>query len=307
MKRRRKRFNWALYENLCKIERDEAFRLLKWAVDSLPPPWDSGWKGIGRKPYDSEALTVLTVWQEIEGKPERAYTADLERDKERLHMLGLEHAPHRTALYKTRKRLSEEYMEQLNRRILERLKPARKVGADATGMRQSKRDCAWSSASLGCRREYTKIHGLFNLETGTVEAFEATRGTEHECKHLPDLLTPLDDIECFVADPGYLSRRNCWLVAEKGGTPYIKPKKNSLMKAKGCWIWKNMVTLFREHPRIFNRFYRLRQRVEAGWHSLKSIVGDIIRNRTIQTIKTEIWSKIICYNLIWTIRGSNKF
>jgi hypothetical protein len=307
MKRRRKRFNWALYENLCKIERDEAFRLLKWAVDSLPPPWDSGWKGIGRKPYDCKALTVLTVWQEIEGKPERAYTADLERDKERLHMLGLEHAPHRTALYRTRKRLSEEYMEQLNRRILERLKPARKVGADATGMRQSKRDCAWSSASLGCRREYTKIHGLFNLETGTVEAFEATRGTEHECKHLPDLLTPLDDIECFVADPGYLSRRNCWLVAEKGGTPYIKPKKNSLMKTKGCWIWKNMVTLFREHPRIFNRFYRLRQRVEAGWHSLKSIVGDIIRNRTIQTIKTEIWSKIICYNLIWKIRGSYKF
>jgi hypothetical protein len=55
-------------------------------------------------------------------------------------------------------------MGKLNRRILERLKPARKVGADATGMRQSKRDCAWSSASLDGRREYTKIHGLFNLE-----------------------------------------------------------------------------------------------------------------------------------------------
>jgi hypothetical protein len=48
-------------------------------------------------------------------------------------MLGLEHAPHRTALYRTRKRLSEEYMGKLNRRMLERLKPARKVGADATG------------------------------------------------------------------------------------------------------------------------------------------------------------------------------
>jgi hypothetical protein len=43
-----------------------------------------------------------------------------------------------------------------------------------------------------------------------------------------------------------------------------------------------MVTLFREHPRIFNRSYKLHQRVEAGWHSLKSIVGDIIRNRTVQ-------------------------
>jgi hypothetical protein len=56
---------------------------------------------------------------------------------------------------------------------------------------------------------------------------------------------------------------NCKIIAEKGGTPYIKPKKNSLMKAKGCWIWKSMVTLFREHPRIFNRFYKLHQRVEA--------------------------------------------
>jgi len=34
-----------------------------------------------------------------------------------------------------------------------------------------------------------------------------------------------------------------------------------------------MVTLYREHPRIFNRFYKLHQRVEAGWHSLKNIIG----------------------------------
>jgi hypothetical protein len=111
-----KHFNWALYENLCKIERNEAFRLLKWAVDSPPPPWDSGWEGIGRKPYDSRALTVITIWQEIEGKPERAYTASLE-DRKRLRMLGLKHAPDRTALYRTRKRLSEEYMRQLNQKI----------------------------------------------------------------------------------------------------------------------------------------------------------------------------------------------
>ncbi|MHA1631773.1 MAG: hypothetical protein ACTSXC_03045 [Candidatus Freyarchaeota archaeon] len=72
----------------------------------------------------------MAIWQEVEGKSERAYTADLERDKERLRVLGFEHAHHRTALYRTRKRLSEEYMRELNRKILERLKPARKVGAD---------------------------------------------------------------------------------------------------------------------------------------------------------------------------------
>ena len=288
MKQRRKRFNWALYENLRQVEREEAFHLLKWAVDSLPPPWDGGWKGIGRKPYDARALTVVTIWQEIEGKSERAYTADLERDKKRLRMLGFKYAPHRTALYRTRKKLSEEYMGRLNRKILERLKPAKKLGVDATGLRQSRRDCAWSSTSESDRRGYVKLHGLFNLETRTVETFEATPGTEHECNRLEELLTDLDDIEYLVADAGYLSRRNCRLVAEKGGTPYIKPKKNSLMKAKGCYPWKQMVTLFKKHPSVFNRFYRLHPRVEAAWHSLKSMVGDIVRNRTIKTVKTEI-------------------
>jgi hypothetical protein len=305
MKVRKEGFNWALYERLRQIEREEAFRLLKWAVDSLPPPWDSRWKGIGRKPYDARAVTVVTIWQEIEGKPERAYTADLERDKERLRMLGLKHAPHRTALYRTRKKLSEEYMRRLNRKILERLKPAKKLGVDATGLRQSRRDRAWSSTSN--RRGYVKIHALFNVEARTVETFKVTPGTEHECKHLEQLLSKLDNIECLVADAGCLSRKNCRLVAEKGGKPYIKPKKNSQAKAKGCWPWKSMATLFKRHPRVFNRSYRLHPRVEAVWHSLKSMVGDIVRNRTIKTIKAEIWSKVTCYNLIWTIRGNHGF
>ena len=136
---------------------------------------------------------------------------------------------------------------------------------------------------------------------------EITAGTEHECNHLEHLLDGLDHIECLPADSGYLSRRNCRLVVEKGGTPYIKPKRNSLTNAKGCISWRNMVTLFREHPRIFNRFYGLRERAESGWHSLKSMVGDVVRSKTVQTINAEVWSKITCYNLIWAIRGEHGF
>jgi hypothetical protein len=49
--------------------------------------------------------------------------------------------------------------------------------------------------------------------------------------------------------------------------------------------------------------------MHAGWMAQpkKSLVGDLVRNKTVQTIKMEIWSKIICYNLIWTIRGSYGF
>jgi hypothetical protein len=98
-------------------------------------------------------------------------------------MLGLEHAPHRTAIYRSRKKLSEEYVKELNRRILERLNPAAKeLGADATGLRQSKQEIAWSSTSRNGRRDCFNLHGFFSLETNTLEAFEITASTSHECR-----------------------------------------------------------------------------------------------------------------------------
>lgn len=78
----------------------------------------------------------------------------------------------------------------------------------------------------------------------------------------------------------------CMLVAGKGGVPYIKPKKNGLVKAKGCWSWKCMATLFRRHPHLFNCVYRLHQRAETGWLSLKSLVKNLVGRRTIQTVTT---------------------
>jgi hypothetical protein len=68
------------------------------------------------------------------------------------------------------------------------------------------------------------------------------------------------------------------VLGQKGGTPYIKPKKNSLMKLKGWWTRINMVPLIRK-THTYSAFYKLRQRVEVeGIH--QSIVGNIIRNRT---------------------------
>jgi len=170
---------------------------------------------------------VVTLWQEMESKPERAYTADLERDREHLSLLGLTHAFHRRILYWTRRRLTEEYIRRLNQRNCERIKGPKRFGADAPGLRQSSREGAWSNARQGDRRSYLKLHALFDLETGTIKEVEATPGTQHESLIIASLLADIDDIEAFIADPGYLSRRNLRLIADRGGTPYIKPKKNS--------------------------------------------------------------------------------
>jgi len=61
-----------------------------------------------------------------------------------------------------------------------------------------------------------------------------TKSTKHDSPVLERLLTnmPKGSGE-FCADSAYLSRRNCRLMEEKGRAPYIKPKKNSRLKAKG--------------------------------------------------------------------------
>ena len=69
------------------------------------------------KPYDARALTVVPLWQEMEGKSERAYARDLERDRDHLNPPGLKHAPHRTILYRTRQNLTDGYMRRLNRKV----------------------------------------------------------------------------------------------------------------------------------------------------------------------------------------------
>jgi hypothetical protein len=79
-------------------------------------------------------LAVLTIRQEIKGKPERAYTVSLERDEKPPRMVSLKRASHRTALYKTKKRLSEEYLRQLNDKVLEGVETSKKLGANATRM-----------------------------------------------------------------------------------------------------------------------------------------------------------------------------
>jgi len=99
----------------------------------------------------------------MKGKPERAYAVDLERDRERLRQLGLDHPPHGTSLHRTRRRLTEEYVRRLNEKIREGLEGSKRLGADATGLRQSTREGAWSNTSEGDRFVHLAISATIQI------------------------------------------------------------------------------------------------------------------------------------------------
>lgn len=63
-----------------------------------------------------------------------------------------------------------------------------------------------------------------------------------------------------------------------------------------------MVKYARKHPRKFKRTYSKRNRIEAAFWSLKSIVGDYLRCKLKRMQIIEIWLKAIVYNLVMVVR-----
>jgi len=108
----------------------------------------------------------------------------------------------------------------------------------------------------------------------------------------------------LLADSGYLARKNVQLVADKGGVPFVKLKKNvdRNSKPRGCPAWKDMVRFQLDHPRKFRRVYRFRVLVESSFSVFKSKFLDFVRCRLPASIFTEIFGKIILLNLIQVIK-----
>jgi len=74
-----------------------------------------------------------------------------------------------------------------------------------------------------------------------------TEGTRNDSPVLKGLLGPIpkgSGDACL--DPAYLSRRNCNLIARKGRSPIIKPKRNITIRKHGSQLC--MVGLRTKHP-----------------------------------------------------------
>ena len=115
---------------------------------------------------------------------------------------------------------------------------------------------------------------------------------------LNDLLKGIEnDNGILCADSAYLSRRNCNLVAKKGRTPYIKPKKNSRMEAKGSQAWRSMIKLYREDRRMFDRHYHQRSQVESVYSVLKTVFGNHLTSRRRKAQRRELMCRVVVYNI----------
>lgn len=103
-----------------------------------------------------------------------------------------------------------------------------------------------------------------------------------------------------AADAGLPSRRNAQYVADNGGTPYIKPKKNVEVttRAGRCPAWKDMVETYYENKQKWKRHYNQRPIIEAMFKCIKKRFGEAVSSRRRWCQKKEALLKIAVYNAL---------
>ena len=192
----------------------------------------------------------------------------------------------------------QPYLRRLNSQLT---KPYQKRGlaADSTGFGTHRYETWLTVKGRRKRRGYVKVHVLIALQNLSILNLRITKGTRHDSPILRRLLRPIpkgSGDTCL--DPAYLSRRNCNLIAKKGRTPFIKPKRNTTIRKCGSQPWREMMTLGRfEDEAAFLRRYHQRSKVESVYSSLKRCYETTYPVTNPRAQRHELHLKTLSYNI----------
>lgn len=101
---------------------------------------------------------------------------------------------------------------------------------------------------------------------------------------------------------GFSTKRyETWFTIRKGRgkrRAYIKPKKNSKVKARGSQAWRSMFKLYREDREEFDKHYHKRDsRMESVYLVLKRVFGNNLSSRKRRSERNELCLRSINYNI----------
>lgn len=269
------------------------------AVNDIDEPWNTS--NIGRPPHEPRVVAVMCT---VKIMNQRTYesTESYGRNNAYLkQLLGMDKLPTQSVIHRGMKKLSKRYIRKLNKRITVRFRrKGISVALDATGFKL-RTSSLWYDIRIkrkGRRKDFTKLHIVGCVDTGIIHNYTITAGRKHDSPQLKELISVIDRIIKAVGDSAYLSRRNCKLVAERGGKPYFRLKCNVTAKPKSHPEWKAMIKLYWKDPDSWLKKYHIRSFIESVFCSIKKRFGNFLRLIRKPMQEKELALKVICYNVI---------
>lgn len=111
----------------------------------------------------------------------------------------------------------------------------------------------------------------------------------------------------MYADSGYLSSINVQLISGRGGTPYIRPKKDTKgrppPKTKDTpgkrtgEAFRSMVETYKRDETAWLKTYFTRNTIESAWSGLKRRFTSLLQAASDRTRRTEAALKLVVWNI----------
>ena len=174
---------------------------------------------------------------------------------------------------------------------------------DSTGFSTSRFD-RWTNYKWGKHkgkeRIWKKAHAVSCCKTNTFISVEVTNKNTADATMTEKVIgnkTKYFQLDKFVGDKAYSSRRILKFIHEMGMMPFIPFKKNVTGKSKGTIIWRQMWEHFKLNNEEYMNAYHVRSNIETSFHMVKKRFGDDVKTKTEIGNINEIKTKFLCHNI----------
>ena len=285
-----RKIDWPVYTKNQINDIIDSLHFIRDQVDQIHMP--SLIKKVGRPAIDKGNLVKAILFTELYGFPERKAEGWI---KLMGYQMGIyEHIDDRV--------LGKAYKDKEVQNILKQIfrnnrESDGKNGGDGTGLERSRKE----------NYESTKKKNLYMTSIvdsrEIVQAFDITG--KQECKVMHLLVKELSTLikkskskklqQKLTLDAGFVDRKLAQLIENCGLTPYIFPKSNLTLAAKGSAAWKKMWIKLLKDTQEWLKEYHIRSHTESFHSSFKRIFG-IVRRILDETAYTQVLSRIIHNN-----------
>ncbi|MEA2066269.1 MAG: IS5 family transposase [Thermotogota bacterium] len=266
------------------------------AVKRLPSPWKL--KKRGRKSHDPREVTtgcILKIGFNQTYDGIESYLKESETFKKNFNDL-----PGHSVIHRGMNKLSIPYIRNvMNQAISSLRRQGMNIAVDSTGFRTGK-SSIWYDIRIrrkNTKRDCIKLHISMDVDTGIIHWFTITPSKRHDSPEFSTLMKHLPKLGDVYGDKGYSSRKNCQIVADKQGKPYLLFRDNATNKAKGKPAWIISIRSYKKHKEKWLDTYHARSIVESVFSSIKRRWGSFLRSRRKWMQKKELSLKVLSYNI----------
>jgi transposase len=265
-------------------------------VKQLPSPWKQ--KKTGRKSHDPREVAagcILKIGFNQTYDGIEAYLKESETYKN-----NFEGIPGHSVIHRGMKKISIPYIRNvINQAISFLRRRGMNVAVDSTGFRTGN-SSIWYDIRIrrkNTKHDCIKLHISIDVGTGIIHWFTITPSKRHDSPEFSTLLKHLPTLGEVYGDKGYCSRKNCQIIADKKGTPYLLFKDNATNRAKGKPAWIISIRAYKKNTEQWLETYHARSIVESVFSSIKRRWGSFLRSQRKWMQKKELCLKVLSYNI----------